>query len=67
MIFTLSLVFSAVVVLAWCGDLFNAYGNKDSHSYLSVKGWMVWTVLQEDGTVECYDVGGDLISYGVNE
>ena len=52
--------------LTWSGELFNAYGNKDSHLTCQLNnGW--YGLLQEDGTVECYDVGGDLISYGVNE
>lgn len=53
-------------VLAWCGDLFNAYGNKDSHFTCQLRDGS-YGLLQEDGTVECYDVSGDLISYGVNE
>ena len=47
-------------------EFFEAYGNKTEHRKCQL-GNASYGVLQEDGTVECYDVNGNLISYGISE
>ena len=47
-------------------ELFETYGNKTEHRKCQLKN-ASYGLLQEDGTVECYDAIGNLISYGINE
>lgn len=52
--------------LTWNGELFETYGNKDDHRKCQLVN-ASYGLLQEDGTVECYDVNENLLSYGIKE